>query len=135
MTRTFRVWAPRARSLALRIRGDDIAMSDPDYQGWHEVEADAEPGDNYVYVVNGDELPDPWTRWQPDGLRGPYRIGLPRSGRWKELINTDAGQYGGGNVGNMGSVEAEPIPWHGQAFSAEVTLPPLAGLWLVPEGV
>jgi 1,4-alpha-glucan branching enzyme len=67
--------------------------------------------------------------------RGPYRIGLPRSGRWKELINTDAGQYGGSGVGNMGSVEAEPIPWHGQPFSAEVTLPPLAGLWLVPEGV
>jgi 1,4-alpha-glucan branching enzyme len=65
--------------------------------------------------------------------RGPYRIGLPRSGRWKELINTDAGQYGGSGVGNMGSVEAEPIPWHGQPFSAEVTLPPLAGLWLVPD--
>jgi 1,4-alpha-glucan branching enzyme len=65
--------------------------------------------------------------------RGPYRIGLPRSGRWKELINTDAGQYGGGNVGNMGSVEAEPVPWHGQQFSAEVTLPPLGALWLVPD--
>jgi 1,4-alpha-glucan branching enzyme len=68
-------------------------------------------------------------------VRGPYRLGLPRAGRWKELINTDAGQYGGTNTGNMGSVEAEPIPWHGQPFSAEITLPPLAALWLVPEGV
>jgi 1,4-alpha-glucan branching enzyme len=66
-------------------------------------------------------------------VRGPYRIGLPRSGRWKELINTDAEQYGGTNVGNYGAVEAEPIPWHGQPFSAEVTLPPLAGIWLVPD--
>jgi 1,4-alpha-glucan branching enzyme len=66
-------------------------------------------------------------------VRGPYRIGLPRAGRWKELINTDAGQYGGTNTGNMGSVEAEPIPWHGQSFSAEITLPPLAALWLVPD--
>src|SRR4051794_3514726 len=65
--------------------------------------------------------------------RGPYRLGLPRSGRWKELINTDAEQYGGTNAGNYGSVEAEPIPWHGQPFSAEVTLPPLAALWLVPD--
>jgi 1,4-alpha-glucan branching enzyme len=66
-------------------------------------------------------------------VRGPYRIGLPRAGRWKELINTDAEQYGGSGVGNMGSVEAEPIPWHGQPFSAEVMLPPLAALWLVPD--
>jgi 1,4-alpha-glucan branching enzyme len=65
--------------------------------------------------------------------RTPYRIGLPRSGRWKELVNTDADVYGGSGSGNMGSVEAEPIPWHGQPFSAEVTLPPLAALWLVPD--
>jgi 1,4-alpha-glucan branching enzyme len=65
--------------------------------------------------------------------RSPYRIGLPRSGRWNELINTDANAYGGSGSGNMGSVEAEPIPWHGQPFSAEVTLPPLAALWLIPD--
>jgi 1,4-alpha-glucan branching enzyme len=66
-------------------------------------------------------------------VREPYRVGLPRAGRWKELINTDAEIYGGGNIGNGGFVEAEPIPWHGQPFSAEVTLPPLAGFWLVPD--
>jgi 1,4-alpha-glucan branching enzyme len=36
-------------------------------------------------------------------------------------------------VGNLGAVEAEPIPWHGQPVSAEITLPPLASVWLVPE--
>jgi 1,4-alpha-glucan branching enzyme len=66
-------------------------------------------------------------------LRTPYRIGLPRAGRWKELVNTDAAGYGGTNAGNYGGVEAEPIPWHGQPFSAEVTLPPLAALWFVPD--
>jgi 1,4-alpha-glucan branching enzyme len=66
-------------------------------------------------------------------VRSPYRVGLPRAGRWKELINTDAEQYGGGNVGNYGGVDAEPIPWHGQPFSAEVTLPPLGAIWLVPD--
>ena len=65
--------------------------------------------------------------------RDDYRLGLPRSGRWKEAVNTDAGFYGGSGVGNMGGVEAEGIGWHGQAFSAEVTLPPLGALWLVPE--
>jgi 1,4-alpha-glucan branching enzyme len=65
--------------------------------------------------------------------RENYRIGLPRSGRWKEAINTDAETYGGSGVGNMGGFEAEGIGWHGQEFSAEVTLPPLGALWLIPE--
>src|SRR3954451_20997415 len=72
--RTFRVWAPRADTLALRIRGQDLPMRDPDYLGFYEVEADAEHGDDYFYVGDGNELPDPWTRWQPDGLRGPSRV-------------------------------------------------------------
>jgi len=62
-----------------------------------------------------------------------YRVGLPRSGRWREALNTDSTFYGGTDTGNLGGVQAEPIPWHGQPVSAEVTLPPLAALWLVPE--
>ena len=53
-------------------------MADPDYLGWYEVEAGAEHGDNYWYVVDGKELPDPWSRWQPDGLRGPSRVFDPQ---------------------------------------------------------
>jgi 1,4-alpha-glucan branching enzyme len=62
-----------------------------------------------------------------------YRLGLPRSGRWREAINTDSGYYGGSDNGNLGGIEAEPIGWHEQPFSAEVTLPPLGVVWLVPE--
>jgi maltooligosyltrehalose trehalohydrolase len=76
--RRFRVWAPRAESLALRIGGEDIPMSDPDYLGFYEVEAEAEHGDDYWYVVDGDGLPDPQSRWQPDGIRGPSRLFDPR---------------------------------------------------------
>ena len=65
--------------------------------------------------------------------RENYRLGLPRSGRWREALNTDSSFYGGSDVGNLGGVQPEPIPWHDQPFSAEVTLPPLAALWLVPE--
>ncbi len=65
--------------------------------------------------------------------RHDYRIGLPRAGRWREAINTDADVYGGSGVGNLGGVEAGPTPWHGQPFSATLTLPPLGVLWLVPE--
>jgi 1,4-alpha-glucan branching enzyme len=65
--------------------------------------------------------------------REGYRLGLPRSGRWREALNTDSSFYGGSDVGNLGGVQPEPIPWHDQAFSAQVTLPPLAAVWLVPD--
>ena len=65
--------------------------------------------------------------------RERYRVGLPRGGRWIEALNTDSTFYGGSDVGNLGGVDAEERPWHDQPFSAEVTLPPLAVLWLVPE--
>jgi len=66
--------------------------------------------------------------------RPAYRVGLPRAGRWRELVNTDSEFYGGSGVGNMGGVEAEERPWHEQPYSAELTLPPLGVVWLVPEG-
>ena len=62
-----------------------------------------------------------------------YRLGLPRPCRWREAMNTDSSFYGGGDVGNLGGVEPEPIPWHGQPVSAKITLPPLAAVWLVPD--
>jgi 1,4-alpha-glucan branching enzyme len=65
--------------------------------------------------------------------REHYRLGLPRAGRWREAINTDSTFYGGSDTGNLGGVQAEPIPWNGQPVSAEITLPPLAGVWLVPD--
>ncbi len=65
--------------------------------------------------------------------RGPYRLGLPRATRWREVLNTDSTFYGGSDVGNLGEIKPEPIPWHDQPFSAELTLPPLAAMWLVPD--
>jgi 1,4-alpha-glucan branching enzyme len=59
-----------------------------------------------------------------------YRLGLPRPGRWRELLNTDAQDYGGSGVGNLGGVEAEPFGWHGQPASVVLRLPPLGMLWL-----
>jgi 1,4-alpha-glucan branching enzyme len=65
--------------------------------------------------------------------RTGYRLGLPRATRWKEALNTDSTYYGGSDMGNMGGLEPEPIPWHNQPVSALVTLPPLAAVWFVPE--
>jgi 1,4-alpha-glucan branching enzyme len=62
-----------------------------------------------------------------------YRVGLPRAGRWRELINTDAAVYGGSGKGNLGAVTAVPKPWHGRPASASIVLPPMSVLWLTPE--
>ena len=59
-----------------------------------------------------------------------YRVGLPVAGKWSEILNTDAGVYGGGNRGNAGGMTSEPTPWHGQAQSALVMLPPLSAIYL-----
>jgi 1,4-alpha-glucan branching enzyme len=65
--------------------------------------------------------------------RTGYRLGLPRATRWKESLNTDSTFYGGSDMGNMGGLEPEPIPWHNQPVSALITLPPLAAVWFIPE--
>ncbi len=65
-------------------------------------------------------------------LRHGYRIGVPRGGLYREVLNTDARIYGGSDVGNAGGVEAETIPQHGHAQSLLLTVPPLAALVLQP---
>ena len=67
-------------------------------------------------------------------VRHHWRVPLPLGGRWREVLNTDAEEYGGSGVGNLGVVEAAPEPMYGRPFSAGVTLPPLATVWLAPEG-
>jgi len=62
-----------------------------------------------------------------------YLMGLPLAGRWREVLNTDATSYGGSGMGNLGSVEAVPRPWHGRPASASIVLPPLSVIWLTPE--
>lgn len=63
-----------------------------------------------------------------------YRVGLPRPGRWAEVLNTDAEHYGGSGVGNLGGVDAQSQEWHGQPASATLRLPPLGTLWLRWDG-
>jgi len=62
-------------------------------------------------------------------VHADYRLGLPSTGFWEEILNTDAADYGGSGVGNLGGVEAHPEPWHGMEASATITVPPLAAVW------
>jgi 1,4-alpha-glucan branching enzyme len=64
--------------------------------------------------------------------RHGYRVGVPVEGFYRELLNTDAGFYGGSNLGNAGGVRAEPRPWSGQPWSVTLTLPPLGMVVLKP---
>jgi len=61
-----------------------------------------------------------------------YRIGMPRVEQYVEVLNTDAPPFGGSGMGNSSPVEVEARPWDEQPASAELTLPPLAVLWLMP---
>ena len=63
--------------------------------------------------------------------RPDHRIGLPGPGFWREALNTDAAEYGGGGRGNLGGVHAEDVEWMGQDQSAHVTLPPLSAIILI----
>jgi 1,4-alpha-glucan branching enzyme len=112
-----------------------LHVNDCRAEGFDWIEAnDAEAG-TYAWVRKGSPS-DPRVvvvvNMTPVERR--YRLGLPGPGHWAEALNTDAASYGGGNRGNMGGVTAEPVPWHGQAQSALVTLPPLSALYFIEDG-
>ncbi len=64
-----------------------------------------------------------------------YRVGVPRSGFWREVLNSDATEYWGSGHGNFGGIEAEAIAFHGRPYSLRLTLPPLAAVFLKSEGL
>lgn len=66
-------------------------------------------------------------------VRDPFRLAFPRVGVWNEVLNTDAGCYGGSGVGNLGAVTAEARHRQGLPAGADVVLPPLGSLWLRPQ--
>lgn len=65
--------------------------------------------------------------------RSPYRLGVPALGFYREVFNSDAADFGGGNVVNGGGVMSENIPWMGQPHSIAITLPPLGAVWFRHE--
>jgi 1,4-alpha-glucan branching enzyme len=66
-------------------------------------------------------------------VRHGYLVPAPHAGYWSELANSDAEAYGGSGVGNLGGVEARPVPAGDHYWSLTLTLPPLAALLLAPE--
>ena len=65
--------------------------------------------------------------------RPSYRVGVPSGGFWRELLNSDAREYGGSGLGNLGGLLAEAQPAHGRPYSLNLVLPPLAAVFLKAE--
>jgi len=80
-----------------------------------------DPGDAVVCAFNLTPQPRP-----------NYMIGVPFEGFWREILNSDAADYGGSGQGNLGGVEAVPYPVHGRPHAITVTLPPLGCLFFAP---
>ena len=70
---SLRVWAPDAKEVAVELGGSVTPLS-PAGDGTHAATLAASAGDDYTFIVDGESLPDPASRWQPDGLRGPSRV-------------------------------------------------------------
>jgi 1,4-alpha-glucan branching enzyme len=62
-----------------------------------------------------------------------YRVGVPRGGYWRELLNSNAEIYGGSGLGNCGGADALPMPYEEYSHSLTLTLPPLAAMFLKPD--
>lgn len=120
-----------------RVYRDNPAMWSQDHvpAGFEWIDANDAAGNTFS-----------WVRWGVDGeaiavivnfspvVHEDYRLGLPMEGRWTEVLNTDAAEYGGSGVGNFGGVTAEGPGAHGLPTAATVRVPPLAALWLKWEG-
>jgi 1,4-alpha-glucan branching enzyme len=62
--------------------------------------------------------------------RANYRLGVPELGEYMEILNSDSSYYEGSNLGNVGKITAEAMPHHGRQYSLNLTLPPLAVVFL-----
>ena len=77
----FNVWAPKPERVTLRVGGVDHELEDLGH-GVLTADVAAAHGDDYFFVLDGRELPDPCSRWQPEGIRGPSRVLDPRRFEW-----------------------------------------------------
>ena len=107
-----------------------LYVNDSRYEGFEWIEADDAEGSTYAWLrkgKDGDPMIAVVCNMTPVERR--IRLGLPATGRWTEILNTDSAMYGGGNRGNMGTLSVEPEAWNRLPQSAMVTLPPLSTIY------
>jgi 1,4-alpha-glucan branching enzyme len=110
---------------------------DNDPAGFAWIDANDSGGNVFSFVRSGGPDGDSLIACIANFSGGPhenYRIGLPRPGRWSEVVNTDADSYAGSGVGNLGAVHTDQVMHHGLPQSALLRVPPLGTLWLRWDG-
>ena len=107
------------RSIATPHGFEWLVMHDADRSVFAWLRKGREPHERCVVVVN----------FTPEVYRD-YRIKVPFSGVWREVLNTDAALYGGSDIGNAGAVRTLD---EGTVPEVSLVIPPLAALFLVPE--
>jgi 1,4-alpha-glucan branching enzyme len=111
-----------------------LYLSDADPEGFAWLVSDDESNSVFAYLRKSHGGPPLLVAINLTPIiRRNYRIGVPETGKWSELLNSDALIYGGSNVGNLGSLSTDAVPGHGFAQSLTLTLPPLAAIVLKPE--
>jgi 1,4-alpha-glucan branching enzyme len=117
-----------------KLLAKEPALHEVDFE-WQGFEwIDANDSDNSVFSFirrgkNPDEMVVVVLNATPV-VRYGYMIGVPREGHYEEVFNSDAAQYGGTNVGNLGGMNAGDHSWQGRRYSLALTLPPLAAVIL-----
>jgi 1,4-alpha-glucan branching enzyme len=107
---------------------------DCDPAGFEWVDADDSANSVITYLRRGKSSPDVLIACNfTPVVRYNYRVGVNDGGFWREVLNTDAHEYGGSGQGNMGGVNAMPVPMHGRLHSVNLTLPPLGAVILRHE--
>ena len=104
---------------------------DCDPNGFEWIDASDTPASVYIFCrksKSADRIICAFN-WTPVP-RTNYRVGVPGPGYWKEVFNSDAELYWGGNVGNAGGLHAEFVSWHGQPYSVTLTIPPMGAVFL-----
>lgn len=101
-------------------------------EGFAWIEADDAARSVYVFERRAPGVPPVVVAANLTPVERRMRIGLPETGDWHEVLNTDSAHYAGQNRGNMGAIRAEAQPWMGRAQSAELYLPPLSVVMFVP---
>jgi len=123
------------RDLNRALRDEPVLYElDGDGRGFQWLQANAVDANVFAFV-----------RWSEDRSRyvvcvanlspvprHEYRLAMPQTGGYRELVNSDAPAYGGSGVGNPERIAVEEVPWDAQPQSALLTLPPLGTVWLVP---
>jgi 1,4-alpha-glucan branching enzyme len=112
-----------------------LHVGDCDPVGFRWLVGDDSEGSVLAYLRTGGDGDPPIlvvANFTPVPRHG-YRVGVPKSGHWREILNSDASIYGGSGVGNRGGIHSEQVGWHGHDQSVAVTIPPLGIVVFVAE--